>query len=103
MTRRSFAPKGPARPGWTLVSTQWEGREQTWLQEETGLVAVSAITGSPRDGRPEYRLALRLQNGARCPGALAFAALADFGMLDATAQEAPDVYQRVFLMQIDEG
>ena len=39
-----------------------------------------------------------MADGGRCPGALAFAALADFGMLEAAPLKALDLYQRVFAL-----
>lgn len=77
-----------------------DGREQTWSHEDTGLVAVSAIADSPEDAGPAWRLALRMADGGRCPGALAFAALADFGMLEAVPVNAADLRQRVFALPV---
>ena len=77
-----------------------EGRQETWTHEETGLVAVSAVADSPDGGRAAWRLALRMADGGRCPGALAFAALADFGMLEAVPVKVPDLRQRVFALPV---
>jgi hypothetical protein len=41
-----------------------------------------------------------MADGGRCPGALAFAALADFGMLEAVPVKVPDLRQRVFALPV---
>jgi hypothetical protein len=42
-------------------------------------------------------------DGRRCPGALAFVALADFAMLDAVLLKAPDPSWRIFALPVPGG
>lgn len=77
------------------------GRAKTWIHPGTGLVAVSSIQACDRDGTATgYCLTIYLAGGLRCSAALAFLALADFGLLGATEDVRTSGTARIFRLAV---
>ena len=73
-------------------------RAQTWLHEETGVVAISRVVAAQAGQPGEYRLVLTLRDGRRCGAAMAIMALADFGMLHAQMATSSNRSERCFTL-----
>jgi hypothetical protein len=88
---------------WVLATKEPGGRAESWVHDETGLVVESTIADMIGHGGSEYSLTLSRIGGGRCSAALAFLALADFGMLSAREDEMPGRPERVFRRPVPEA
>lgn len=77
------------------------GRDETWIHPGTGLVAVSSVHGCDRECTATgYCLTIYLPGGLRCSAALAFLALADFGLLGAVEDVRTSGSKRIFRLAV---
>jgi hypothetical protein len=83
-------PRRPVVGGWVREQAGDTQDGQRWSHPETGLVAVSSSSAQ------QDCLAVGAAEGARCGAALAFMALADFGMLQACEDPSLRGPMRVF-------
>ena len=83
-------PRRPVVAGWVREQAGETQDGERWSHPEAGLVATSSTTNSGDC------LAIGTAHGARCRAALAFMALADFGMLQACEEPAARGPVRVF-------
>lgn len=97
LKQEDMKPRRPTGAGWLRTQRGGEGRVEAWRHTETGLEAVSMVTacGGSASGAV-YSLTLNDAGGARCCGALAMLALADFDLLDASEVRRPRGAERVF-------
>lgn len=97
LTGADMEPRRPTRTGWVRTLRHGQGRVETWVHQETGLAAVSTVTACGGSaGAAVYSLMLNPSGGARCCGALAMLALADFDLLDASEVRGPCSTERFF-------
>lgn len=86
-------PKTPLGQGWLKIANPATRQldeigypHETWIHQETGLFAISAVEVAHEEGKfdlgPEYHLSISL-NGSRCSSADALFVLAAFGLTDA--------------------
>lgn len=88
MTSNCNLPKQPGGPGWVRAMSGTQG--DTWLNADLGLLALSRFdAGGPTDAS-EFTLTLSPVGGGACTAALAFLALADFGLMSAEEVVTPD-------------
>ena len=101
MTRSSLELKRPVPAGWVSAPTERAGRAETWIHPGTGLVAVSSVHAGDRECTGSgYCLTIYLPGGQRCSAALAFLALADFGLLGAIEDVGTSGSERIFRLAV---
>ena len=93
----STDPRQPFRGEWERIEGGLSS-SQTWSNAMDGMIAVSWVEVDNR-GAPEYCLSVVLACGRRCSGLEAFAALADFNLLDAVQDPCTAKWARVFRLK----